>query len=72
MQLITVFTAFNPAEADLVRARLEIAEFHPVITHGTNAQGLDIAAGGVLVQVPENEAEEARQFLTSSEATPPA
>jgi hypothetical protein len=29
MTFTTVFTAFNPAEAQLVRSRLEAAEFHP-------------------------------------------
>jgi len=71
MQLVTVFTAFNPADADLVRSRLDAAEFHPVITHGLSALSIDgyaLAAGGILVQVPEDEAEDAREFL----APPPA
>ena len=53
MQFVTVFTAFNPAEAELVRSRLEAAEFHPVITHGLSALSIDgyaLAAGGILVR----------------------
>lgn len=73
MSLITVYQAFNPADAQLVRSRLEAARFHPVVTHESAALSLDgyaMAAGGILVQVPESEAAEAREFLTSSTATP--
>ncbi len=74
MKLITVFTAFNPVEADLVRSRLEVAEFHPVITHGLSALSIDgysLAAGGILVQVPEVEAKEAGEFLAAPDDAPP-
>ena len=66
MALVTVSRAFNPAAAHLVRSRLEAADFHPVIMHELSALSLDgyaMAAGGILVQVPEEEAEEAREFL---------
>jgi hypothetical protein len=69
-----VFTAFSPADAELVRSRLDAAEFHPVITHGLAAlslEGYSVAAGGILVQVPDAEAGEVRQFLAGSE-NPPA
>ena len=76
MKLVTVFTAFNPAEADLVRSRLDAADFHPVITHGLSALSIDgyaLAAGGILVQVPEDEAADAREFLAAPPAdVPPA
>lgn len=71
MQLVTVFTALNPAEAQLARTRLEAAGFHAVVTHETAALsmgGYAMAAGGIRVQVPESEAEEARAFL----AAPPS
>jgi hypothetical protein len=32
--------------------------------------GYALAAGGILVQVPEDQAADAREFLNSSEATP--
>ena len=38
MELVTVFSAFNVVEADLVRARLEIAKFHPVVTGEATGQ----------------------------------
>ena len=70
--LVTIHTAFNPADAHLVRSRLEAAQFHPVITHELSALSMDgyaLAAGGILVQVPEDEAEEAKIFLTESRPT---
>jgi hypothetical protein len=66
MSLVTVHRAFNPAEAQLVRSRLDAAQFHPVVMHELSALSLDgyaLAAGGILVQVPAEEAEEAREFL---------
>ena len=67
--LVTVHTALNSAEAQLVRSRLEAAEFHAVVTNELSAlsvQGYSMAAGGILVQVPADEAEEAKAFLRSS------
>ena len=66
MALVTVFSAFNPADAQLVRSRLEAAQFHAVVTHELSALSLDgyaLAAGGILVQVPEAEATDAKEFL---------
>ncbi len=68
MPLITIFRAFNPADAHLVRSRLEAAEFHPIVMHELSSLSLDgyaMAAGGILVQVPEEEAADAREFLDS-------
>jgi len=69
MKLTTVFTAFNPADAHLACSRLEAAEFHPVVKGETAAltlEGYALTAGGILVQVPEEEAAEAREFLNAS------
>ena len=69
MSLVTIQTAFNPADAQLVRSRLEAAGFHPVVMHELSALSLDgyaLAAGGILVQVPAEEAAEAHEFLTNS------
>ncbi|HEX5219235.1 MAG TPA: DUF2007 domain-containing protein [Verrucomicrobiae bacterium] len=73
MEMVTIFTAFNPAEAQLVRSRLEAAEFHPVVKNEISAlsmEGYALAAGGIQVQVPDAEAAEAREFLNSSESLP--
>jgi len=67
--MVTVSRAFNPADAQLVRSRLEAAGFHAVVTSELSALSLDgyaMAAGGILVQVPDTEAEEAKQFLEES------
>ena len=71
--MATVFRAFNPAEAHLTRSRLEAAGFHAVVTHELSALSLDgyaLAAGGILVEVPDEEVEEAKEFL-AAEAPPP-
>jgi hypothetical protein len=68
MDFVTVFTGFNPAEAQLVRSRLEAAEFHPFVKDEFSALSIDgyaLAAGGIKVQVPEEEAADARAFLAS-------
>ncbi len=67
--MVTVHRALNPADAQLVCSRLEAAGFHPVVTHELSALSLDgyaMAAGGILVQVPDSEAVEVREFLASS------
>jgi hypothetical protein len=70
MELVTVSRAFHPPEAQVVRSRLEAAGFHPFVKHELSAlsmEGYSMAAGGILVQVPENEAEEARALLAASD-----
>jgi hypothetical protein len=68
MDFATVFTAFNPADAQLVRSRLEAAGFHPFVANELSALSIDgyaLAAGGILVQVPEAEAADAKEFLNA-------
>ena len=70
MEPVTVFQTFSPAEAQLVRSRLEAAEFHPTVQHELAALSMDgysMAAGGVLVQVPADEAEDAKALLAAPE-----
>jgi len=72
MSFTTVHTAFNPADAHLVRSRLEAAGFHPEVMNELSALSMDgyaLAAGGILVQVPAEEAAEAHEFLTHSTPT---
>ncbi len=72
MPLVTVSSAFNPADAQLTRSRLEAAGFHAVVSHELSAlslEGYALAAGGILVQVPEDEAADAREFLASASPT---
>jgi hypothetical protein len=75
MTLVTVHTAFSPAEAQLIRSRLEAAGFDATVTHelaSMSMEGYSVGAGGVLVQVPDNEAADARELLASeSPPSPP-
>lgn len=67
-QLATVFRAFNPAEAQLVRSRLEAAGFLVHVAHELSSltmEGYSMAAGGILVQVPEEDVEDAKALLAS-------
>jgi hypothetical protein len=73
MKLVTVLTAFNPSLADVARSRLEVSGFHPVLTHELSAlctDGYSLATGGILVQVPDVEAEEARELLNAPDTDP--
>jgi hypothetical protein len=75
MQLVTIFTALNAIDADLVFARLSAADFHPVISNALAAtvnEGFVLAAGGIDVQVPEDEAADAREFLADPGKAPSA
>jgi hypothetical protein len=68
MALATIFCAFNPMDAQMVRSRLEAAQFHAVVTHELSALSMDgyaMAAGGILVQVPDEEAADAKEFLAA-------
>ena len=74
MNLVTVYRSFSIAEAQLVRSRLEAAEMHPIVANEYAAVAMDgysQAVGGVLVQVPEDEAEGARVLITDGQ-NPPA
>ncbi len=71
MSPTTIFKAFNPAEAQLVRSRLEAAGFHPFVADELSAFSIDgysMSVGGIRVQVPESEAADAREFLESPDS----
>ena len=66
MQLVTVFTAFNPAEAQLVRSRLEAAGLRVFVADELAALSVDgyaLAVGGIRVQVPDVDAEAALELV---------
>ncbi|KAF0175091.1 MAG: Uncharacterized protein FD161_3403 [Limisphaerales bacterium] len=66
MQLVTVFTAFNSAEAQLIRSRLEAAGLRAFIRDELSALSMDgyaLAAGGIGVQVPEVDAAAALELI---------
>ncbi|MGA2176127.1 MAG: DUF2007 domain-containing protein [Verrucomicrobiota bacterium] len=68
MDFVTVYRAFNPADAELVRSRLEANEFFVNMKNENAALSMDgyaMAVGGILVQVPEDQAASARKLLES-------
>jgi hypothetical protein len=70
MDFVTVYTALNPADADLVRSRLEANDFLVNIKNEIAArtiEGYALAAGGLHVQVPEDQAQSARQLIESKD-----
>ena len=72
MKLVTVYRAFNSAEAQLIRSRLEASEFHAFVQHELAALGMEgysMAAQGILVQVPEDEAADAKELLAAADST---
>ncbi len=74
MQLVTVSSAFNPIDAQVVCSKLEAAGFNAVITNELSALsigGYGLGAGGILVQVPEDQVAEARELL-AAEPLPPS
>jgi hypothetical protein len=70
MDFVTVYTALNPADADLVRSRLEANDFLVHIKNEIAARTIDgyaLAAGGLMVQVPEDQADSARELIQSKD-----
>jgi hypothetical protein len=69
MELVTVFSTFNPAEAELIRNRLELADFDVSIKNDDSARawGGGITSGGSFVQVPDDQAADAKALLESPE-----
>jgi hypothetical protein len=73
MNLVNIYLSLNPADAQLVRSRLEAAGFHASIANELSAlsiEGYALSAGGIDVRVPESEAAEAREYLNSSIPSP--
>lgn len=71
MSFVTIFTALNPMDAQLIRSRLEAADLHPEVKNEISALtmgGYAQAAGGILVQVPAEEVEEAQAILAATDA----
>jgi hypothetical protein len=72
MNLITVHTSFSPADAQLIRSRLEASGFHAIVTNELAAlsmEGYSMSTGGIRVQVPEAEADDARALLAAADAS---
>lgn len=68
MEWMTIYNAFQPMEAQLIRARLEAAGFHPEIFHELSAlstEGYSLSIGGIQVKVPSNEVEAVQELLAA-------
>jgi len=67
MNLITIATSFYLADAELIRSRLTAADFHPFIANEMAAGWLGGISSATLlrIQVPENEVDEAKEFLAA-------
>jgi hypothetical protein len=68
MKSVVIFKTFNQDAAQLVRSRLEAANFHPFIANENVASwlaGMSTAMTTLRVEVPESEAEAAREFLAA-------
>jgi flagellar biosynthesis/type III secretory pathway M-ring protein FliF/YscJ len=67
MVFVTVSNAATPAEADLVRSRLEANGFMVNLKDDNDAVsfGFGLPIGGMQIQVPEDQAENARGLLAS-------
>ena len=73
MQLVTVFRSFSPAEAQLVRSRLDAADIPAEVVNELAALSMDgysMATGGIRVQVPDEYAAEARALIESANDSP--
>lgn len=72
---VTIGKFLNPAQADLAASRLEAAGFH-VLSHSAGAalalDGYALAAGGIRLQVPDNEVTDAKELLQDMEMLSPA
>jgi hypothetical protein len=69
MKLVTVFKSFNPVEAQLIRSLLESAGLLATVTHETAAlstEGYAMSVGGIEVQVPDEQAEDARRIIDTA------
>jgi hypothetical protein len=68
MNPVTIANVLSPADAGLICARLNVAGFHPFMPDeyaALTTDGYTLAIGGIRIQVPENEAAEAKEFLAA-------
>ena len=68
MEFVTVYRGLSMAEAELVRSRLEANQFLVNVKNEDASfaiGGQAMAAGGIMVQVPEDQVDSARALLDS-------
>ena len=70
MDRVTVFTAFNPVQAQIVSTRLQTAGLDATVEGEAAAlsmEGYSLATGGIRVQVPSTQEDDARRLIESDE-----
>jgi hypothetical protein len=70
MDRVTVFTAFNPVQAQIVSTRLQTAGLDATVEGEAAAlsmEGYSLATGGIRVQVPSTQEDKARRLIESDE-----
>ncbi|MDP6903351.1 MAG: DUF2007 domain-containing protein [Verrucomicrobiota bacterium] len=70
MERVTVFTAFNPVQAQIIGTRLQAAGLDATVEGEAAAlsiEGYSLATGGVRVQVPSSQEADARELIESHE-----
>ena len=66
MNLVTIATSFNLADAGLNCSRFAAAGFHPVLDNENTWLGGTMSTATMLrIQVPEAEAADAKEFLAA-------
>lgn len=68
MRLVTVYRAFNPVDAQLIRSLLEAAQIPAIVADETAAlsmEGYSMSTGGIRVQVAEEHVPAARELITT-------
>lgn len=69
MKLVTVYRTFSSADAQLIRSVLEAREIPAMVADELSALSIDgysMSTGGIRVQVPEDQAESAREIIEST------
>lgn len=72
MSLVTVYQTFSPADAQLIYSRLDAARLHASVMNEISSLtmgGYTVGAGGIQVQVPDEEAQDARDLIAATDPT---
>jgi len=71
MKLVTVYRTFSSADAQLIRSVLEASDIPAMVADELSSLSIDgysMSTGGIRVQVPEEQAEDAREIIESKAA----
>ena len=73
MKLVTVYRTFSSADAQLIRSVLEASDIPAMVADELSSlsmEGYSMSTGGIRVQVPEEQAADAREIIESKGAPP--